>query len=136
MATNSQNESNLILAQKAFDAWQMGENTGNYNDFKLLLKSDFNNFSHPLLGIFAGNAARIKLLELIAERELKNNQLEFTEIELINTENQYAFLFNSSGTISGKYVYRGFNAIILTVAKQKLTGFREYFGIIDSTCFQ
>lgn len=136
MSTQGQANDHAVIAEKAFAAWQEGEKTGNYTNFKVFLQSDFKEFSHPLLGSYTGEAARIKFLELIAQREITKNQLDFTDVKVISNENHFVFAFNSSGSVAGGYKYQGFNAVLLTVEKHKLTGFREYFGLIDPSWFK
>lgn len=133
--SNAQN-SNEKTAQVVFNAWEKGENTGNYNDFKKFLSADFSAFSHPLLGNYSEKKALDQIKGLIAEREINSNQLIFTEIQMINNNNQYVFLFNSRGSVAGGFSYEGFNAIVLTVVENKLTSFREYFGFIDPNWFK
>lgn len=137
MATiSTAQNSNKQIAQLAFSAWGNGEKNGNYNDFKKFLSNDFVAFSHPLLGKFSKKEALGQIQKLITERELKSNELSFSEIELIASKNVFVFLFNSQGTVSGGFPYQGFNAIVLTVDKNKLTGFREYFGFVDPNWFK
>lgn len=124
------------IAQKGFDAWAKGEKSGNYNDFKALLSKDFSVFSHPLMGNFKGKAAHEKISGLIAEREAVKNNLDFSNIVKVQKDGFTVFLFDSKGTVSGSYPYQGFNAIVIITGKNKITGFREYFGFVDPAWFK
>jgi glutaredoxin len=122
---------NIKVARGALNAWQTGEKTGNYDEFKSLLSENFELFSHPLLGKFENQEAKDKLLDLIANREQNKNNLEFTNIKFTKLENCFVYEFNSEGTIqNGQQDYKGFNMIKLVLENDKVTAFQEYFGTI------
>lgn len=125
------------LAQTAINAWQKGENSGDYTDFKSLLAPGFDLFSHPLLGRFSGTEARRKMEEIIAEREKLPNALTFSEIVITTAEDYAMIAFNSEGTVmGGKYPYQGYNVIGFKLTGGKISGFREYFGFVDPAMFK
>jgi ketosteroid isomerase-like protein len=127
---------NKQIAQQAFDAWGIAEGTGNYDTFKALVSTDFSTYSHPLYGNFTGATAKEKMMELMTGREKNSNQLKFSNVVITNNGSQYAFAFDSEGKVAGGYPYKGFNIIVLTIDKQKVTGFREYFGFVDPAWFK
>jgi hypothetical protein len=132
-------KSNLLMetGKKAFEAWQTGEKTGNYTDFKKLLATNFNIFSHPLMGKFSDAEALLKMQNLIAEREKVSNNLTFTNVKMSATDNSVVVQFNSKGTVqNGKFPYEGFNIIVITTEKALITGFEEYFGFVDPSWFK
>lgn len=126
----------IKVAETAFDAWGIGERTGDYSAFKRFLSPSFQEFSHPLLGYHQGGEALAQMNALIASREKAPNQLVFSARQLIYNDQQYVFLFNSDGKVAGDFPYHGYNVIVLRVDKGKLTGFREYFGMIDPNWFK
>jgi len=130
---------NLKIAERAFAAWEKGENSGDYADFKKLLAPDFEIFSHPLQpsrGIFKGAAALAKMNELIASRKKSPNNLKFSNIIVTNNRNTFVFLFDSAGPVAGGFPYRGWNAVALTVKNNRISGFREYFGDVEPNWFK
>lgn len=124
------------VAQLAFQAWARGEQTGFYDDYKALLSDSFRLFSHPLLGRFIESEALTGMLALIAEREKTPNQLVFSDVRMAARENTFLFQFDSAGTVSGGFSYQGYNIIGLVVGDGRITGFREYFGHIDTQWFR
>lgn len=127
------------IAQAAFRAWEKGENTGDYQDFKNLLSPHFNLFSHPLQparGVFKDSIALTKINELIALREKSPNNLKFSNIQMTKNQNTYVFIFDSEGKVGGGFSYLGWNIIVLIVEQSKVTGFREYFGDIEPNWFK
>jgi hypothetical protein len=128
---------NLKTGQKAFDAWQIGERTGKYDDFKKLLSKNFNVFSHPLIGKYSGAEALVKMQNLIGEREKLSNALTFTDVKTFSDDTKVIFQFNSQGTVqNGKFPYQGFNIIIFHIQNDEIVGFQEYFGFIDPNWFK
>ncbi len=130
---------NMLIAtgKTAITAWEKGENTGNYNDFKALLSTEFNSFSHPLIGKFIDTEAKLKLNNLIAERENVSNNLTFSNLTYTSSPTSIAFQFNSKGMVQGgKFPYEGFNIIVFHIAKNKIIGFQEYFGFVDPNWFK
>jgi hypothetical protein len=124
------------LAEKIFDAWQLGEQTGNYELFKSFLSDTFILFTHPLLGKFENENALSKIKDLITEREKISNNLLFSEIEVFINEFAVSFHFNSKGTVqNGAFQYEGYNIITLHFEENILTGFQEYFGFINKKWF-
>jgi hypothetical protein len=124
------------LGQLAINAWQTGEQMGNYADFKALLSENFNTFSHPLMGKFDGNEALKTLQNLIAEREKTPNNLTFSDVKIGVNEASAFVQFNSKGTVQGQFAYEGFNIIVFHFENDKITGFQEYFGFIDPNWFK
>jgi ketosteroid isomerase-like protein len=130
---------NLDVAKRAFAAWEVGENSGDYEAFKKLLAADFELFSHPLQparGVFKGVQALAKMNELIASREKSPNNLRFSNITITQNENTFVFMFDSAGKVAGDFDYKGWNAIALTVKTGKIVGFREYFGDVEPNWFK
>jgi hypothetical protein len=124
-------------AGQIFKAWQNGEAGAGYDAFLHLLdKENFRHFSHPLTGEFKANEGYKKILSLIKEREEKPNHLTFSNIHRYSNGNRFCFQFDSEGTVSNGYLYKGYNIIQLEISNNKLVGFREYFGFIDSAWFQ
>lgn len=127
------------IAARAFAAWEKGESSGDYDDFKLLLgAAEFEIFSHPLAparGTFRGSDALAKMRELIAGREKTPNALRFSNVSIAAGEEVFVFQFDSEGTVAGGFVYRGWNAIALTIKNGKIVGFREYVGDLDPAWF-
>jgi hypothetical protein len=128
-----------IAAQKAFTAWEKGESTGNYADFKAALSPDFNLFSHPVQparGVYSGSKAKELMTQLIDQRTQNPNQLKFANVRQYPSQNSFMFEFDSEGKVSG-YPYKGWNVIQISIgADNKVVGFREYLGDIDPAWFQ
>ncbi len=125
------------LAQRAIKAWEKGESSGDYSDFKSLLSTDFDLFSHPLMGVFSGREARAKMEGMIAEREKLPNALTFSQIVITTAEDYAMIAFNSQGTVmGGKYPYQGYNVIGFKITGEQISGFREYFGFVDPAMFK
>jgi hypothetical protein len=128
-----------IAAQKAFLAWEKGESTGNYADFKAALSPDFNLFSHPVQparGVYSGSKAKELMTQLIDQRTQNPNQLKFANVRQYPSQNSFMFEFDSEGKISGS-PYKGWNVIQISIgADNKVIGFREYLGDIDPAWFQ
>jgi activator of HSP90 ATPase len=127
---------NTDLGKKAILAWEKGENSGNYTDFKALLATNFNLFSHPLIGKFEGAEALKKMQNLISEREKTPNNLTFSDLKFSTNETSVTVQFHSKGTVQGKFHYEGFNIIVFYFEGSKITGFQEYFGFIDPNWFK
>lgn len=128
---------NIEIGKEAFYAWQKGEKTGDYTNFKTLLSKNFIKFSHPLIGNFKGDTALFKIKDLIKERESTKNNLDFSEIQISNNGNSVTFQFNSKGTVQNdKFPYEGFNIIVIQINENKIIGFQEYFGFIDPNWFK
>jgi hypothetical protein len=126
-------------AKAAFKAFEAGEKSGNYRDFKALVSDQFNAYSHPLQpsrGVFKGAEAKSKMLELVAQREKTPNSLTFSEVVHHCAASTCLFQFNSEGQVGGGFPYKGYNVIALTVQNGKLTGFREYLGDLEPLWFQ
>jgi hypothetical protein len=124
-------------AKQIFNAWQIGEKTGNYDKFKSFLSSAFILFSHPLLGKFENEEALNKIKNLVAEREKLNNNLSFSEVIVLTNLNQVSFQFSSKGMVQGgAFNYEGFNIISIHFENNLFTGFQEYFGYIDPSWFK
>lgn len=124
-------------AIKIFDAWQEGEQTGNYEEFKSFLSDNFMLFTHPLLGKFEGINALHKMQELISEREKIKNNLTFSNIEISVNNKSISIHFNSKGFVQNDaFPYEGFNIITFYFENNVLTGFQEYFGFIDTNWFK
>jgi uncharacterized protein with beta-barrel porin domain len=128
-----------VAAEKAFRAWEKGESTGNYAEFRASLSADFALFSHPVQparGVFTGVQAREKLNQLMDQRTQTPNQLKFANVRQHQSGNSFVFEFDSEGKVSG-FPYKGWNAIALMIgADGRVTGFREYLGDIDPAWFQ
>ncbi len=125
----------LRTGKKAFDAWQRGEYTGNYDAFKKVVAPDFNLFANPLKGRFFGEDAPKALRELIAERESNRNSLTFSGVTSFVTGKRVGFQFDLSGTIkNGSQNYKSYHLIVFEVddIRDLITGFSEYFGTLDS----
>jgi ketosteroid isomerase-like protein len=130
---------NLETAKRAFAAWERGENTGDYQEFKNLLGANFSLFSHPMQpsrGEFIGAEALQKMSELIAARERFPNNLKFSKITATQSGDTFVFLFNSQGKVAGGFSYEGWNAIVLIINNHKVVGFREYFGDVEPAWFK
>jgi ketosteroid isomerase-like protein len=131
--------SQAAAAANAFRAWEKGESTGNYADFRAALSADFSLFSHPVQparGVFRGLEAREKMNQLIDQRSQNPNQLKFANVRQHQTSDSFVFEFDSEGKVSG-FPYKGWNAIALTIGTDgRVTGFREYLGDIDPAWFQ
>jgi hypothetical protein len=128
-----------IAAQRAFMAWEKGESTGNYADFKAAMSPDFNLFSHPVQparGVYAGSKAKELMMQLLDQRTKTPNQLKFANVRQHQSQNSFIFEFDSEGKVSG-HLYKGWNAIQISIgADNKVLSFREYLGDIDPTWFQ
>lgn len=126
-------------AQSAFLAWEKGEKTGNYADFKAVLSPDFNLFSHPVQparGVFQSTKAKEMMMQLIEQRSQTPNQLTFANVRQHQSQNSSMFEFDSEGKVAG-YPYKGWNAIQITMGSvSKVVSFREYLGDIDPAWFQ
>jgi hypothetical protein len=129
----------VLTAEKAFLAWEKGENTGSYTDFTAMISPQFDLFSHPVQparGVYRGISAREMMAKLVDTRSQKPNQLKFSNVRQHQAKNSVVFMFDSEGKVSG-YPYKGWNVIALTVGEDnKITGFREYLGDIDPAWFQ
>lgn len=124
-------------ANQIFNAWQIGEQTGNYDEFRSFLSSAFVLFSHPLLGKFENEEALSKINDLIEEREKVSNNLSFSDIKQLTNESSVSFQFSSKGMVQGgAFPYEGFNIIAFHFENNNLTGFQEYFGFIDPNWFK
>lgn len=138
--SSKQTPDNLTqTAEKAFAAWQYGELTGNYTNFKTLLADDFNVFSHPSpdRGVYYGERARTALLKLIEGRAMAPNQLIFSNAQFLVGSKSVAVQFDSEGSfVNRKYSYKGYNVIVFEIEKEKISGFREYFGDVDPSWFE
>jgi hypothetical protein len=126
-------------AQRAFLAWEKGENTGNYADFKAALSPDFSLFSHPVQparGVYTASKAKEMITQLIDQRTQTPNQLKFTNVRQYQWQSSFMFEFDSEGKVSG-YPYKGWNAIHIAIdPDNKVVSFREYLGDIDPAWFQ
>jgi hypothetical protein len=126
-------------AQRALLAWEKGESTGNYADFKATLSPDFNLFSHPVQparGVFTGSKAREMMMQLMDQRTQTPNQLKFANLRQHQSQNSFMFEFDSEGKVSG-YPYKGWNVIHISIGPDnKVVSFREYLGDIDPAWFQ
>jgi SnoaL-like domain len=116
----------------AIEAWQMGEQTGNYDAFKKLIAKDFDQFAHPLVGRFTGSAALEKMMEVMATREKMPNNLQFSDIN-VAVNQQFALVsFHSKGKVMNEqYEYEGHNVISFKIENGKVKGFSEYLGDDD-----
>jgi nicotinamidase-related amidase len=131
-------EANEGVARLAFRAWEKGESSGDYTDFKNLLSKDFNTYSHPLSpkrGSFSGASAKQMMDELIAGRTKQPNKLSFSNVVSTGNGTHFTFSFDSKGTVAGGYPYEGYNSITLIIKDAKVVGFREYLGDIDPSWF-
>jgi hypothetical protein len=101
---------NLEFGKKAYDAWQKGEQTGNYEDFKKMLSPDFDLYSHPTMvrGVHKGADAHARMNELISGREKLPNNLTFSDPVFMAHDNQVAVQFNSEGKVMGQFPYKGY----------------------------
>lgn len=129
---------NMKIAKQAFAAWENGENSGDYSDFKGLLSPNFAFYSHPIQpnrGIFKGKEALSKMNELIKSRGKTPNNLKFSNVVVASGGNTFVFQFDSEGKVGGND-YKGWNAIALTIESGKVTGFREYFGDVEPAWFK
>ncbi len=129
---------NMKTAKQAFAAWEKGENSGDYSDFKTLLSPNFAFYSHPLQpsrGVYTGKEALSQMNELIKAREKAPNNLKFSNVVVTSGGGTFVFQFDSEGKV-GAYDYKGWNAISLTIENDKITGFREYFGDIEPAWFK
>jgi len=128
---------NLTLANTIFKSWEKGEQTGNYEEFKKHLSTEFIQFSHPLLGKFQGKKALEQLLKLIEEREVVSNNLTFSNIKITYGDNHVVFQFDSKGMVqNNSFSYKGFNSISFEFKVNKLIGFQEYFGYVNPNWFK
>ncbi len=128
---------NISIGKKAIAAWEKGEKSGNYTDFKALLSGNFKLFSHPLMGKFENGNAKEKMLGLITDREKVSNNLTFSNMAITSSENKVCVQFNSKGMVQGgKFPYEGFNIIVFQIVNKKITGFQEYFGYVDPNWFK
>jgi hypothetical protein len=133
-----QNE-NQPLAYDAYQAWQTGELTGNYTEFRALLSEGFNLFSHPsaVRGVYKEKDAVEKMTNLIKSREQVPNNLTFSNPIFMMGNNQVAVQFNSEGTVmNGQFPYKGYNIIVFYFKENKISGFREYFGDVEPAWFK
>ena len=137
---NAQTKTNIKMKEQAniiFTAWEKGEAGNGYADFKNHIdESNFKTFSHPLKGNYTNKEALQKLVEIIKEREVNPNQLQFSNVITYSFQNNFCFQFDSEGKVSGGFPYKGYNIIQLEIKGAKLVGFREYFGFIDPAWFK
>jgi hypothetical protein len=127
----------METGKKAFDAWQIGERTGNYTDFKALLSKNFNSFSHPLIGRFANGEALNAMLKLIADRKITPNNLEFSNAIFSSNANSITIQFDSKGMVQNNaFAYAGYNIIVFEIENSNISGFKEYFGFVDPNWFK
>lgn len=126
-------------AQRAFLAWEKGESTGNYAEFKSAQSPEFNLFSHPVQparGVYTGSKAKEMMAQLIEQRSQNPNQLKFVNVRSHQSQNSFMFEFDSEGKVSG-YPYKGWNVIQITLGSDnKVVSFREYLGDVDPAWFQ
>ncbi|MBC7935519.1 MAG: hypothetical protein H7Y86_09240 [Rhizobacter sp.] len=139
--SNAQNKTTQSMQQQIassiFKGWQTGESGKGYNSFlKYLEAESFQYFSHPLIGKHAGKEAFEKLMALLNEREVKPNQLTFSNIISYQYNNSFCFQFDSEGKVADGFKYQGYNIIQLEIKEGKLIGFREYFGYINPSWFK
>lgn len=130
---------NEQLAQAAYQAWQAGERTGNYTEFKALLSDNFNLFSHPsaVRGVYKEKKALEKMMELIKSREQVPNQLTFSNPLFMMGNDKVAVQFDSEGTVmNGQFPYKGYNIIVFYFEQNKISGFREYYGDVEPAWFK
>lgn len=126
----------IQLAERAWQAWQLGENGGHYRIFRGLLDTvNFRQFSHPFVGNKQAAGAYPALRDLMNSRTRAPNHLGFSRAEYFQNGAQVAVLFNSKGT-AGPIVYDGPVAIVFEFRNQKIVGFREYLGLIDPAWFK
>lgn len=124
----------LKTAKRALDAWQRGEFTGDYSEFKKRLSPDFGLFAHPIKGRTIGEGARESFMELMREREDERNSLTFSSITSFITGKRVGFQFDVKGSIKeGKHAYDSYHLIVFEVddINDVITGFSEYFGTVD-----
>ncbi|MDX2065613.1 MAG: isochorismatase family protein [Fimbriimonadaceae bacterium] len=125
-------------AQRAFDAWRTGEETGDYRQFKALLSPNFREYSHPVQpsrGHLTGPKAKERMLQLVAERESRPNQLKFSQVKTFTDAKSVMFQFRSSGKLAGGFPYSGDNTLIFGIEDGMVVSFREYFGDVDPSWF-
>jgi hypothetical protein len=126
-------------ASAAFAAFGVGEKTGDYSGFKALISQSFALYSHPvqpMRGVFTGAIALEKMNELIAQRGKTPNALLFSKVKRLCSGDTCIFQFDSEGLVAGRFPYKGYNTIALTVIDGKITGFREYLGDVEPAWFQ
>ncbi len=129
---------NMKSAKQAFAAWEKGENSGDYSDFKRLISPNFAFYSHPLQpsrGVSKGKEALSQMNELIKAREKTPNNLKFSNVVVSFGGSTFIFQFDSEGKV-GANDYKGWNVIALTIENGKVIGFREYFGDIEPAWFK
>ncbi|WP_298545755.1 hypothetical protein [uncultured Aquimarina sp.] len=124
------------IAEKAFNGWHKGENSGNYDVVKSLITDAFVTFEHPFTGRAKDQKAKATIEGMISQREKSPNNLSFSEVTHTPAGNDHYFHFRSTGEVMGKFQYDGYNIIIITVENGKITGFKEYLGLIDPAWFQ
>lgn len=130
-------KSRETVALEAITAWEKGENSGNYADFRKMLSTNFDLFSHPLLALFRGEVAKEKMLALLAERESAPNHLTFSQVVIATNDTVALVAFASKGKImNGEVDYEGFNVIAFKIEGEQIKGFQEYFGLIDPGWFK
>ena len=130
-------------AELALKAWEEGEHGGNYQDFKALLSPEFGFFAHPMVagGTAYGAAALEQMLELMRGQEQNPNHLSFSHPTFsqgvdVRGEPKVVVEFDSEGTLAGGAMVKSRNAIVFGVQDGKITGFREYFGLVDPSWFK
>jgi hypothetical protein len=100
--------------RKAVLAWHEGESGGSYRNFRDLLASNFDYFSHPFIGPKRGSEALETLNSLLIEREKYPGTLGFREIVCFE-----------------RTPYDGPAVILLFFSGTLIRGFEESLGWFD-----
>ena len=118
----------MKYAREALNAWETGQKTGNFSDFKQRLSNEFNVFSHPTVGKVVGENAKQTILDFIEEQEKNTSRIEFSNITFTKLENSFAYQFDVK-SVNGNDNFNGFNMIKIVIEDEKIVTFQEYYGI-------
>jgi hypothetical protein len=118
---------------KAVLAWHEGESGGSYRNFRDLLASNFDYFSHPFIGSKRGSEALETLNSLLIEREKYPGTLGFREILCFEQSDVGIVRYRSSGIVAGaeRTPYDGPAVILFFFSGTLIRGFEEALGWFD-----
>ena len=127
-------ESTLKIAQQAFAAFAEGWRTSDFQPFLEMLTDEFT-FWYPYgkyRGKFSGREGKAQMIAKCRDHSEAVDCLSFSPPHHItSSDTTVMFEFECEGIIGGES-YRGRLAIALDVRDDKISGFREYFGDVDS----
>jgi hypothetical protein len=125
--------STFAIAQQAFEAFEQGWATGNFQPFLNSLTDEFI-FWYPYgeyRGKFSGYEGKAMIVAKCRGHSESGDRLIFSKPHHITSSSTTVmFEFECEGVLGGE-PYEGRLAIALDVSGNKISGFREYFGDVD-----